>query len=248
MIEKFDPTQIPVFDLTKINVQQFRRASQSKADQPPSVNQKASMRKHFVEAEMILHMAKLTVKERVTGFIFGDKCYGTLQHSEHTQQSDRLDFLEYNALAGLLNKAGLNFDISHVAPTFLGKPFRLNMDMEYGVIVQFENGAVVEITPTCFDDAKQLIDDSQIPTITMFALFYFLDLKSLLDESRARGQSLYRFLKVYASPVLNELLFDKLEYFTRTMRLMTLHGVALPEITMEMLVRNVAKTMEMNQE
>jgi len=246
MIEKFDPSQVPYFDMTKLNLADIRRASQAKVDQPPSVNQKASMRKHFVEADMILHMAKLIVKEHISGFIFGDKCYGALM--AHARQSAKLNLIEYNTLAELLNKAGLNYDISSVAPTFFGKSFRIDYQLEHGVISQFKSGEQILINPTSFKDAKDMIQSAHLNIIIMLALFYFLDLKELLDENRGRGQALNRFLRVYASPQLNDLLFEKLEYFTRAMRLMTLNGIALNDITMEMLARNVDATVKANQE
>lgn len=243
----FNPKAIPTFNLDQIDWAALRKKkSIASHNQPPSVNQKEHMRRNFAEARLILHLASLVVKEQVTGFIFSEDCIPAL--SSHIEsESKKLNFIEYSILVKLLTKAGVNVDLTHVQPTIFEKPIRVDHSLQLGIIAQFDNGNQYHIAASSYDSVRELLERDRFQEIIIFALFYFMDLDELIHVNRARGQSITRFLKVYASSDVNDMIYGKLEYFTRAMRLMTLNGTPLSDITMEMLVRNVDATIKANQ-
>lgn len=244
-----NPSQ-PIFSPESLDWTQFQSMSDDDGlrlavDMAPTTTQKNSMSAHKGNNEIIWNISRLFCQQHISEFIISQYSEATLNHYSYAIYPSTLSPKEYQSLCYLLHKAGYGQELMKIdtlIPRFHNIPLSLSRDAEGLISFRIKDQVgVTQLDCRNFADMKRLFIDRDGTRIMISAFFYFLDLRELLSTTkRPRGQTIPRFLKVFASPTLNNLYYAFFLQLTHAGRLLLLeNGLNWDNITLEQIIERV---------
>lgn len=229
--------------LRNLDVSQFSTVSRMKpttANLPPNASQKEYLRKHAAESHILLRIAGLWMSNQVNRLIFGNTAVPTIQTYMNQDGSyvalGKLDLFELSQLRALHKKAGLDLDLKNLDPRLFGMPVSIREGLATGCLeVELHSKQIISLQMQTVEDADSVFKKGNVPECFLFAFFYLLDQRVLLDGQRERGQIIPRFLRIYASHTMNQILFTYFDAFMMAYRECMLQGIPEDQITLAML-------------
>ena len=219
----------------------FSRAKPSTANIPPNNSQKEYLRRHAAESHVLLRITGLWVSSQIKQLTFSREARYTLETymsaSRALDESTAVHSMEdMYQLRLLLEKIGISFaGLSTYDPKLFGIPVQVE-DLPNGVIraISF-NDEPITVDPVHIDDADSIFKAGNIAECFLFGFFYLLDQKCLLEGDRNRGQTIPRFMRIYASHTMNQILFTYFDSFMMAYRELVMEGIDEHDITLALL-------------
>ena len=250
MTEPVDPPTEPklLAALRTLDVSQFSafsRAKPSTANIAPNNTQKEYLRRHAADSHILLRISGLWVSNQIRHMIFSRDARYTLETyitaSRSLTDSPATHTMEdMYQVRKLHERIGINIDIEYFDPQLFGIPIQVE-DIPNGIIRAVTlNNEPITVDPQSIDDADSIFKTGKIPECFLFAFFYLLDQKCLLEGDRNRGQTIPRFLRIYASHTMNQILFTYFDAFMIAYRELILQGVEEDKITLGLLAALMA--------
>lgn len=218
----------------------FSRARPSTANIAPNNTQKEYLKRHAAEAHILLRISGLWISNQVRHFIFSRDARYTLE--TYISASHRLtDSIATHTMEDMYQirklheRIGFQPNIDAFDPKLFGIPIQVD-DIPNGMLRAITIAdEPITIDPQSIDDADSIFKTGKIPECFLFAFFYLLDQKCLLEGDRNRGQTIPRFLRIYASHTMNQILFTYFDAFMVAYREVLMEGVEEDKITLGLL-------------
>lgn len=228
-MDKLDINQL---DFSRISI--LNRLNPASSNIPPNSTQKEYLRRHSADVSILIRIASLYILERATLITFSENEISTLAaYTDMTVDStNRLTLTEFAQFELLAEKLGVTFDLTPYRRKLFGIPFAVH-NLPAGTIqVEFGTTLATSICPKNIEDVDSILQEGRTTDCFVLALFYFMDQRVLLDQDRSRGQSFPRFLRVYSSHAMNNLIFKYFTSFLSAFRWLELAGKPADEITL----------------
>jgi len=241
MTEQPEPAAASLIEqLQSLDVSQFSTISRMKpttANLPPNPSQKEHLRRHAAESHILMRIAALWMSTQVSRLVFRKEAVPTIHvYVDQTGELGQgtLDLFEVMKLRELHAKAGIEMDLRALDPKLFGLPISIREDVT-GIEAHLKNGEIVNFVAESVEDADSIFKQGNVSDCFLFAFFYLLDQRVLLEGNRRPGQIIPRFLRVYASHTMNQILFTYFDQFMTAYRELMMEGVNEDSITLSLL-------------
>lgn len=219
-------------------------------DLAPTTTQKASMQAHRANNEIIWNIARLFCQQHIESFLISKHSEHVVNHYIDYIADNTLSASEYQTLSYLLSKLSNRSEVARsfilqiyeFQPTFCGIPFKVSTDAEGTIHFAVKDSmGTASLEARNFADMRRIFNAQDGMRIMVAAFFYFLDLRELLSQNkRPRGQTIPRFLKVFASPTLNNLFYSFFAQMSHAARTLLIeNGLEWDNVTLDQILERV---------
>lgn len=234
--EKNMQAVLAAIDFSRIGT--ISRLKPSTSNIPPNTQQKEYLRRHAAESMILLQIAGMYLKARANRLVFSEDDKQTIDlylAMETPLDSSVLSLDEISQLERLLTKIGLKIDLTEHQRTLFGIPVSTQPCRQGTIQIEYPNDLTTILSPRSIEDADEILRRGRIYDNFALAFFYLMDQRVLLEGERERGRNIPRFLRLYASHVLNDMLFSYFREFLHAFRFLESAGIPSDQITLPML-------------